>query len=99
MTDDRTPPASGSGGCPVAHGEGTTRLYGPGAATDPHAIYARLRGEHGAVAPVLLEGDVPAWLVLGYRRTGGCWTTRSSSAETRGAGGTSWTAASRPRRR
>jgi cytochrome P450 len=26
-----------------------------------------MRAEHGPVAPVLLEGDVPAWLVLGYR--------------------------------
>ncbi|MFE1248086.1 cytochrome P450 [Streptomyces sp. NPDC058735] len=55
-------------GCPVAHhGADPTRLYGPEAATDPAAIYARLREEHGSVAPVLLEGDVPAWLVLGYR--------------------------------
>ncbi|MEV1080137.1 cytochrome P450 [Streptomyces sp. NPDC050211] len=54
-------------GCPVAHGDGITRLYGPESATDPHGIYARLRKEYGAVAPVLLEGDVPAWLVLGYR--------------------------------
>ncbi|MBV7694597.1 cytochrome P450 [Streptomyces sp. TRM70350] len=55
-------------GCPVAHGSGDlTRLYGPEAATDPVAIYERLRKEHGTVAPVLLEGDVPAWLVLGYR--------------------------------
>ncbi|MBG0850716.1 cytochrome P450 [Streptomyces spinoverrucosus] len=55
-------------GCPVAHGSGDlTRLYGPEAATEPAAIYERLRKEHGTVAPVLLEGDVPAWLVLGYR--------------------------------
>ncbi len=55
--------------CPVAHGgDGDlTRLYGPAAALDPHGIYARLRKEYGAVAPVLLEGDIPAWLVLGYR--------------------------------
>jgi cytochrome P450 len=64
MNDEPTP---SGGGCPVAHGEGATRLYGPDAATDPHDIYARLREEHGSVAPVLLEGDVPAWLVLGYR--------------------------------
>ncbi|MGW0632170.1 cytochrome P450 [Streptomyces sp. NPDC002758] len=55
------------GGCPVAHGAGVTRLYGPQAATDPHGIYAQLRDRHGSVAPILLEGDIPAWLVLGYR--------------------------------
>jgi cytochrome P450 len=49
--------------CP-AH-SGVTRLYGPSA--DPSGIYARLRKQFGSVAPVLLEGDVPAWLVLGYR--------------------------------
>ncbi|WP_409467680.1 cytochrome P450 [Streptomyces sp. HC307] len=55
-------------GCPVAHGSADlTRLYGPEAATDPAGIYERLRKEHGPVAPVLLEGDIPAWLVLGYR--------------------------------
>ncbi|MFC8372423.1 cytochrome P450 [Streptomyces sp. NPDC057238] len=55
-------------GCPVAHhGAELTRLYGPEAATDPAGIYERLRKEHGTVAPVLLEGEVPAWLVLGYR--------------------------------
>ncbi|MFF9201845.1 cytochrome P450 [Streptomyces sp. NPDC014986] len=55
-------------GCPVAHhGVEPTRLYGPEAATDPVGIYERLREEHGSVAPVLLEGEVPAWLVLGYR--------------------------------
>ncbi|WP_432025955.1 cytochrome P450 [Streptomyces sp. 1222.5] len=55
-------------GCPVAHGSAElVRLYGPEAATDPRGIYERLRKEHGSVAPVLLEGDIPAWLVLGYR--------------------------------
>ncbi|MDH6213828.1 cytochrome P450 [Streptomyces pseudovenezuelae] len=55
-------------GCPVAHGSAdVTRLFGPEASTDPLGIYERLRKEHGSVAPVLLEGDVPAWLVLGYR--------------------------------
>ncbi|AWW36267.1 MULTISPECIES: cytochrome P450 [Streptomyces] len=67
--NERIPDATGtSGGCPVAHGSAdVTRLYGPEAATDPVGIYERLRKEHGSVAPVLLEGDVPAWLVLGYR--------------------------------
>lgn len=54
-------------GCPFGHGAELTRLFGPEAATDPGGIYERLRKEHGSVAPVLLEGDVPAWLVLGYR--------------------------------
>ncbi|WP_251021509.1 cytochrome P450 [Streptomyces sp. ISL-98] len=58
-----------SGGCPVrsAAPGGLTRLYGPEASADPHNIYAQLRKQFGSVAPVLLEGDVPAWLVLGYR--------------------------------
>ncbi|WP_151475730.1 cytochrome P450 [Streptomyces albicerus] len=69
MTDHPLNGPDSPRGCPVAHGggDGLTRLYGPEAATDPYGIYARLRKEHGPVAPVLLEGDVPAWLVLGYR--------------------------------
>ncbi|WP_405661862.1 cytochrome P450 [Streptomyces sp. NBC_01166] len=70
MTDH---PADGESarGCPVMHGgaDDLTRLYGPDAAIDPQGIYGRLRKEHGAVAPVLLEGDVRAWLVLGYRES------------------------------
>jgi cytochrome P450 len=34
---------------------------------DPAAVYERLRARWGNVAPVLLEGDVRAWLVLGHR--------------------------------
>ncbi|MGP4007386.1 cytochrome P450 [Streptomyces sp. 4N124] len=67
MNDQPLNDPDAPGGCPVAHGDGATRLYGPDSATDPQGIYARLRKEYGAVAPVLLEGDVPAWLVLGYR--------------------------------
>lgn len=69
MTDQPLNGPETSRCCPVAHGGGDerTRLYGPEAASDPHGIYARLRKEHGPVAPVLLEGDIPAWLVLGYR--------------------------------
>ncbi|WP_195911359.1 cytochrome P450 [Streptomyces kaniharaensis] len=60
-------------GCP-AHGldpgllgpGGVRRLYGPEAESDPWALYEKLRAEHGEVAPVLLHGDVPAWLVLGH---------------------------------
>ncbi|MDX2999238.1 cytochrome P450, partial [Streptomyces scabiei] len=32
----------------------------------PAPLYRDLRREHGEVAPVLLDGGVPAWLVLGY---------------------------------
>nr|WP_203634864.1 cytochrome P450 [Streptomyces sp. SID10815] len=30
-------------------------------------MYREMRREHGAVTPVLLDGGIPAWLVLGYR--------------------------------
>ncbi|WP_371480161.1 cytochrome P450 [Kitasatospora sp. NBC_00315] len=59
-----TPPP----GCP-AHGlgaDGLRRLYGPEAEADPSGLYETLRAEHGEVAPVLLHGDLPAWLVLGH---------------------------------
>ncbi|WP_433544755.1 cytochrome P450 [Streptomyces sp. CA-294286] len=45
---------------------GLRRLYGPAHAKDPMALYEKLRAEHGPVAPVLLNEDVPAWLVLGH---------------------------------
>ncbi|MEU2431380.1 cytochrome P450 [Streptomyces sp. NPDC007861] len=55
--------------CPAHAGghDGLRRLYGPEAEAQPYALYEQLRKEHGAVAPVLLHGDVPAWLVLGHR--------------------------------
>ncbi|MFJ5222506.1 cytochrome P450 [Streptomyces sp. NPDC088400] len=63
-----TGPASGGGpACttgPASHGP--RRLYGPEAENDPMGLYEKLRAEHGSVAPVLLQGDVPAWLVLGH---------------------------------
>ncbi|MEU6063783.1 MULTISPECIES: cytochrome P450 [Streptomyces] len=68
MNDQNLDSPDAPRGCPVAHGSAEpARLYGPEAATDPLGIYERLRKEHGSVAPVLLEGDIPAWLVLGYR--------------------------------
>lgn len=43
-------------------------MYGPGfAGDDQPAVYRELRRKHGAIAPVTLIGDVPAWLVIGYR--------------------------------
>ena len=60
-----TPPP----GCP-AHtttgAGGVTRLDDAAAATDPMGLYEKLRAAHGPVAPVLLDGGVRAWLVLGY---------------------------------
>ncbi|MDI3404252.1 cytochrome P450 [Streptomyces cavernicola] len=64
-SDGAAPPP----GCP-AHGldaEGLRRLYGEEAEADPRALYETLRTEHGPVAPVLLPGDLKAWLVLGHR--------------------------------
>lgn len=60
-----TPPPQ----CPAhnAGADGTRRLHGPEAEADASGLYERLRAEHGSVAPVLLHGDLPAWLVLGYR--------------------------------
>ncbi|MFI2646015.1 cytochrome P450 [Streptomyces sp. NPDC018610] len=42
-------------------------LSGPRFQTEPAVLYREMRREHGAVTPVLLDGGVPAWLVLGYR--------------------------------
>ncbi|MEU5701077.1 cytochrome P450 [Streptomyces aurantiacus] len=42
-------------------------LAGPRLRSEPAVLYRELRSEYGAVAPVLLDPDIPAWLVLGYR--------------------------------
>jgi len=43
------------------------RLYGPLLAGDPGELYQSIRSRYGPVAPVLLDGDVPAWFIAGYR--------------------------------
>lgn len=43
------------------------RLYGPHIARDPAELYREMRRQYGQVAPILLDGDIPAWFVLGYR--------------------------------
>lgn len=43
------------------------RFSGPLLQDDPARVYRELRREHGSVVPVVLDGDAPAWLVLGYR--------------------------------
>ena len=42
-------------------------LYGDRYRNDPAGLYTQIREKHGPVAPVLLEGDIPAWFVCGYR--------------------------------
>lgn len=57
-----TPPP----GCPAD--TDVTPLYGPRfTGADRVRLYQEMRLQHGPVAPVTLVGDVPAWLVLGYR--------------------------------
>jgi cytochrome P450 len=46
---------------------GPLRLYGARFQEDPAALYSAIREQYGPVAPVLLDGDVPAWFVSGYR--------------------------------
>ncbi|ARQ70138.1 cytochrome P450 [Streptomyces marincola] len=42
-------------------------LSGPRFHTDPAELYREMRQRHGSVVPVVLPGDIPAWLVVGYR--------------------------------
>jgi cytochrome P450 len=52
-------------GCPAnAH---IVPLYGPRFLRNPAELYREIRQEHGSVVPVRIEGDVPAWFVIGYR--------------------------------
>jgi cytochrome P450 len=47
--------------------DGLTPLTETTTSPDPAAVYERLRARWGNVAPVLLENDVRAWLVLGHQ--------------------------------
>ncbi|MEU3844729.1 cytochrome P450 [Streptomyces sp. NPDC028635] len=58
-------------GCP-AHAS-AVRLGGLEYQQTPAELYRALRQEHGPVAPVLLEGGIPAWFVLGYPEV--CYVT------------------------
>ncbi|MEW2547653.1 cytochrome P450 [Streptomyces sp. NPDC047002] len=66
MTDSAPPLAEGGppAGCP-ARATGV-RLSGLAYQQTPSELYRSLRRDHGPVAPVLLDNDIPAWLVLGY---------------------------------
>ncbi|MGA5707450.1 cytochrome P450 [Streptomyces cellulosae] len=69
MTEQADPFAQQAGnppppGCP-AHA-GAVGLTGLDFQQTPSELYRTMRREHGPVAPVLLDGGIPAWLVLGY---------------------------------
>lgn len=64
--DPRADPAGSGPPPPSPDHAAAPRLYGPGAHRDVPGLYTRLRAL-GPVAPVLLEGDVPAWFVSGVR--------------------------------
>ncbi|GAA1182126.1 cytochrome P450 [Streptomyces hebeiensis] len=70
---DTTGAASATGaagpppGCPAHQGPAVVRLGDPVFQTDPTRAYREMRRDHGPVVPIVLEGGVPAWLVIGYR--------------------------------
>ncbi|MGW6460580.1 cytochrome P450 [Streptomyces sp. NPDC055078] len=69
LTDPGTGPGAPGGqapppGCP-AHADAIP-LSGLEYQQTPAELYRAMRRDHGAVAPILLDGDIPAWLVLGY---------------------------------
>ncbi|AFR10088.1 MULTISPECIES: cytochrome P450 [Nocardiopsis] len=53
------------------------KLYTPEFREDTAVSFRRLRERHGPVVPVLMEGDLPAWLVIGYRELHHVLTTPS----------------------
>ncbi|MGG2459799.1 cytochrome P450 [Streptomyces sp. RGM 3693] len=61
------PPPECPAHAPAGDTDGLARLFGPEAVDDAPGFYEKLRAKHGPVAPVLVDGDLPAWLVLGYR--------------------------------
>ncbi|MCP2334733.1 cytochrome P450 [Actinomadura rupiterrae] len=71
MTDqahEPAPPSAFGSDVPAHPGHPRpVRLYGPTIADDPAELYRSLRDRYGPVVPILLDGDVPAWFVLGYR--------------------------------
>ncbi len=57
-TQQKQPPSAAPGAVP---------LSGPRFHTGPAELYREMRQQHGPVVPVVLPGDIPAWLVIGYR--------------------------------
>ncbi|WP_369202071.1 cytochrome P450 [Streptomyces sp. PU-14G] len=55
-------------GCPAHPSSEAVPLLGPRFQNDDRArLYRDMYEQHGPLAPVTLPGDVPCWLVLGYR--------------------------------
>jgi cytochrome P450 len=59
-------PTPGLVDMPDTH-RGAVLLGDPGYQHDPATVFQDLRQHYGPVAPILLVGQVPAWLVLGHR--------------------------------
>lgn len=51
--------------CPVT--SAAVPLHGPRFQQTPSELYRDMRNKYGPVAPVLLDGGLPAWFVMGYR--------------------------------
>jgi cytochrome P450 len=64
VSTDTTAAVQPPPGCP-AHADALV-LSGLRYQQTPAELYRQIRRDHGVVAPVLLEGGIPAWLVLGY---------------------------------
>jgi cytochrome P450 len=70
MTDPSTPTLTAAAAALPARYPthvGATQLYGDEFHRDMAGAYRELRARYGTVAPALLDGDMPVWLVLGYR--------------------------------
>lgn len=65
MTESPIPSSAPAGDAP--QDDSAVRLHGAAVPRDPAALYRELRRIHGPVVPVLLDGDVPAWFVVGYQ--------------------------------
>ena len=68
-TAGATPPTPGAAapppGCP-AHADAVP-LSGLRFQIEPRELYRQMRQQHGSVVPVVLPGDIPCWLVIGYQ--------------------------------